>query len=220
MIKQILLILFFASLLMSCNNGIDKSQITQKEKLISPYSDYTLYRYIIESSMAFGSGFTVIKILPNDKECDFTNNDYLRFGNDYPYWINWKNKDTIMVKCLVAGEGLNDKQPIKKEIQKWKNWTFDIEYYSIFSTGTGGDYNCESYKIDSTSISITTNEKIREFNFNDIQISVDSNLIDLNQYKVVAYQNKFGLSITTYKFRERFNVTDFMNKQVFEKIRE
>src|ERR1700722_4925683 len=155
MSRPYLLATLFILFLFSCND-IDKALVGDAVKLNSPYSDFSLYRYHIESSMAFGSGFTVLKILPSNEKCDYTDRDFFRFGNNsYPFFIKWKNKDTLFIKCLIDGGGLADKQPVRKDFQKWKDWTFEVEYYSQYSAGTNGDYSIRSYKTSSNFIQFT-----------------------------------------------------------------
>lgn len=200
MIRQILFLLVILSFV-GCDNRIDKSLILDKEKLYSPDSSFILYRYTIESSMAFGSPITVMKILPKDKECDYSDQDFLRFGNDHPIWINWKNNDTINVKLISDGAGLQDKQPFKKEKQKWKDWTLEVEYYSVFSSSLGGDYELNNYVIDSNQITFNSNEKSLTFKTYEIQTVIDSNKIDLTHIGIDTFQTKLGLALTSYSFK-------------------
>jgi hypothetical protein len=151
--------------------------------------------------MAFGSPITVMKILPSDKECNYSDQDFLRFGNDHPIWINWKNNDTINVKLIADGAGLQDKQPFKKEIQKWKDWTLEVEYYSVFSSSLGGDYELDNYVIDSNQITFNSNEKSLTFKTNEIQMVIDSNKIDLTHIGIDTFQTKLGLALTSYNFK-------------------
>ena len=195
MVRQLLFTLLLLTVL-GCDNGIDKSLISNKEKLYSPDNKFALYRYNIESSMAFGSPITVIEILPSDKECDYTDQDFLRFRNDYPIWINWKNNDTINVRLIADGAELQDKQPFKKETQKWKEWIFEVEYYSVFSSSLGGDYEFGNYTADSNQITFNSNEKSLTFKTNEIQMVLDSNKIDLTH----IFQKKLGLALTSYSF--------------------
>lgn len=77
------LLVLFSFGFLSCDNNIDKSLVSQRIRSNSPFSDFVLYRYRVESSMAFGSGFTAIQILPSDEECNYTERDFFRFGNNY-----------------------------------------------------------------------------------------------------------------------------------------
>ena len=198
--RQIQFLLLILSIV-SCDNGIDKSLISNREKLFSPDNSFILYRYTIESSMAFGSPITVIKILPSDKECDYSDQDFLRFTNDHPIWVNWKNNDTVQVKLISDGAGLQDKQPFKKEIQKWKDWTLEVEYYSVFSSSLAGDFELDNYAIDSNQVTFYSNEKSLTFKTNEIQIIVDSNKIDLTHIGIDTFQTKVGLALTSYSFK-------------------
>ncbi|MDO7743080.1 MAG: hypothetical protein MUP99_04875, partial [Pedobacter sp.] len=144
-------------LVYSCENGFDKSLISKTEKLISPNGGYALYRYHIESPMAFGSGFTVINILKSDEKCDVTDRNILRFGNNSPFWIKWKNDKTLIVKCLIDGGKLAAHQPIKTEVVKWKDWTFNVEYYSMYSSGLESDFIFDSYSISGNKIKFKSN---------------------------------------------------------------
>jgi len=212
--KTFLLVLLFPTLLMNCNK-IDESLINNKEKLVSPYSQDVLHRYIIESSMAFGSGCWVIQILPSNEKCDYTKDDYFRFDNDYPFWVRWKSKDILMVKCLTDVDQLGNKQPIKKETKKWKNWTLEIEYYSMFSTGLGGDYSINNFIVDSNYITIHSKKESWRFKMSEIQISVDTNTIDLTHYKIDTFKTKVGITFTSYKFRNKTKTNNFIKQQIF-----
>jgi hypothetical protein len=211
--------LFFL-LLFGCDNGIDKSLIVNAVKLNSPYSDFTLYRYHVGSSMAFGSGFTSVKILPTAEECDYTDRDFYTFGNNYPLLIKWKNKDTLTVKCIGDGS-LADKQPIKKDFQKWKDWTFEVEYYSIYSTGTNGSHTVEDYELRPNSILFKTSSKLLTFNNSKVELDLDSNQILLRQFEVDTFKSKTGLSISNYvlNMNSNYKLNDFYGLQPFIKTK-
>ena len=151
--------------------------------------------------MAFGSPITVMKILPSDKECDYSDQDFLRFGNDHPIWINWKNNDTIKVKLISNGAGLQDKQPFKKDTKRWKDWTIEVEYYSVFSSSLGGNYEIDNYLVDSNQITFNSKSNSLTFNTNEIQLVIDSNKIDLTQIRIDTFQTKLGLVLTSYSFK-------------------
>jgi len=214
-IQALLLLTFFGS----CDNGIDKSLIGNAAKLSSPYSNFSLYRYHIESSMAFGSGFTALQIISSDEKCDYTERDFYRFDNDNPFSIQWKNKDTLLVKCIVDGGGLFDSQPIRKEIRKWKDWTFEVEYYSIFSTGTNVRYRIDEYQLLPYSISFRTKDDSFRFETNNITLEVDSNQISMREFKVDTFKRKTGLSLSHYEFdmNSEYKTADFDRLQPFIK---
>lgn len=208
--------------LFSCNNDIDKSLVGDVVKLDSPYSNFSLYRYHIESSMAFGSGFTVLKILPFNEECDYTNRDFFIFrNNDYPFFIKWKNKDTLFVKCVIVDGDLAKKQPIKKDIQKWKEWTFEVEYYSVYSSGTNGDYFIKSYNLNSDSIKFKSDSDLLTFKNDEITLQLDSSNISISKFKVDTFQLKTGLSFADYnlKMNKQYLPSDFKALQPFITIK-
>jgi hypothetical protein len=206
--------------LFGCTNGIDRSQIEHAEKLPSPYGDEILYCYSIESSMAFGSPITVIKILLSDKDCDYTDGDFFRLDNDYPFFIKWKNKDTLQVKCLVDGGGeLADKQPIKKDTIKWRDWTFEVEYYSMFSAGAETKYLFDGYSADNNFITFKSKEDTLVFKNDEVQISLDTNHIHITQFKIDTFRSKLGLSFSYYDLQNRYNKNDFLNRQPFLRVK-
>lgn len=211
-----LLFVSFVLLLSACDNGIDKVLVSNAVKLPSPYSAFTLYRYHVESSMAFGSGFTAIKILPTEERCDFTERDFFRFGNNYPLVIKWKNKDTLQVKCLSEG-GLAKSQPVAREIKKWKNWVFDVEYYSMFSTGATDSLPIDGYRIGSDSIRFNSTTRSVGFNKNEVAIELDSDRIYVRQFKVDTFNRNTGLSLSGYKLAmgKTYQLKDFYDIHPF-----
>ncbi|SET59285.1 hypothetical protein [Hymenobacter actinosclerus] len=211
MTRIFLLAALFSTFLFGCDESIDKSLVQNAVKLESPYSDFALYRYHVESPMAFGSGFTVVKILPTDQKCDYTDRNFFRFGNDYPYAIKWKNKDTLLVKCLIDGAGLSDRQPIRTDMQKWEDWTFEIEYYSTFSTGTNGSYSIDSYKVNPHSLTFKSEKKSLLFLNDRLVMELDESKIFLTEVKVDTFQQKTGLSFGDYEFDmpKNYNQSDF-----------
>ena len=217
MIKNLLPILLII-LTLGCDNSIDSSLIKSREKLNSPNNEFTLYRYFIESSMAFGSGFTAIQIIPFNKNCNYSSRDFLRFGNNYPFWIKWKDRNTISVRCLVQGAGLQKTQPFKQEVRQWKDWTIEIEYFSMFSSGLGGEYNCTKYSVDGNVIALKTNKELLKFKMDDVQISMDATSINLKHFKIDYFNSKYGLSITSYNVTGDFDENDFIKQQAFIKI--
>lgn len=213
-----LLTALLISLLSGCDtdNGIDTSLVDNAVKLSSPFSPFTLYRYHVESSMAFGAGFTAVKILPSDEKCDFSKRDFLTFGNDYPIQIKWKNKDTLRVICNSQGT-LADSQPIRKEIKKWKDWNFEVEYYSIFSTGTNGCHPVDRYSLEPNIVRFTSGKRDFVFDNNQVAIELDSNQISLRQFKVDTFNAKTGLALSEYKFamNDNYRMNDFNRLQPF-----
>jgi hypothetical protein len=209
-------------LLSGCDTdtGIDTSLVDNAVKLNSPFSSFILYRYHVESSMAFGSGFTAVKILPSDEKCDFTKRDFFTFGNDYPIQIKWKNKDTLHVRCV--GEGaLANSQPVRKELKKWKDWNFEIEYYTMYSTWTKGEHLIDRYNIEPSVIRFISGRKEFLFDKSKIAIEVDSNQISLRQFKVDTFNAKTGYSLSDYRFamNENYKMKDFYSLQPFIRIK-
>ena len=202
-----------------CDNSIDKSVISPVEKLTCPNGQFTLYRYFVESSMAFGSGFSVIKILDSKERCDFTDRDFFSLDNNWPFFIKWKSNDTLIVKCTLYGAGLSDKQPVKKEIKKWKDWLFEVEYYSNYSSSGDITYRFDSYSISNDFIIFKSKKDSVIFKKDEVQISLDTNSINLTQFKIDTFNSKLGLSLLHYKFINTYNKNDFLRLQSFSKIR-
>jgi len=190
------------------------------EKLNSPSGRYTLYRYFIQGSMAFTSGFAAIKIMPADKNCDVTDSDFLRFGNDQPFWVKWKSNDTLSVKCLVADAELAQKQRPNREIKKWKEFYFEVEYYSLFSTSAGQSDSLQSYSIDKDSITVRLKTDTLTFKMTGVQLSLDSNHLYIMAFKIDTFDFKAGASTTYYslKSNDAYTKTDLLNQQAFLKV--
>lgn len=202
-----------------CTSSINKSLIMNPEKLLSPFSDDVLYRYTIESSMAFGSPITVIKILSSNEDCSYTYNNNFRFGNDYPFYIKWKNKGLLQVKCLISGADLADKQPIRRDTLKWKDWTFEVEYYTEFSGGAETKYLLDGYSTEGDSITFRSKEDTSVFKNNEVQFSLDTNNIHAVQFYVVSFNKKLGLSFSNYDFQGRYDKRDFLMRQPFIRVK-
>jgi hypothetical protein len=166
--------------------------------------------------MAFGSGFTAIKILPSGEKCDFTKRDFFTFGNDYPILIKWKNRDTLQVKCIGSG-AIATSQPFLSEIMKWKDWTFEVEYFPILSTGTNGSDSIDNYNVNPNSIEFSSEQKSLVFDNSEIAIELDSNEIYLRQFKVDTFKTKKGFALSDYKFamNEKYRMKDFYGLQPF-----
>ena len=203
----------------SCSNGINKSLISETEKLNSPKNKFTLYHYSIESSMAFGSGFSVINIVNSKDNYDFTTRDFFRLNNDFAFWIKWKNEDTLSIKYLIEGAVLSNKQPIKKEIKKWKHWTFEIEYYSMYSASIETAFIFDSFTIDKDEIKFKSKNDSLIFKKDEIKILLDSNHIYLTNFTVDTFQNKLGLSFSHYNLSSKnsFDRNEFLKYQAFTK---
>jgi hypothetical protein len=217
--KQVLLYFFvFILTFCSCDNGVDKSLISDAEKLTSPNGQFTLYRYFIESPMAFGSGFSVIKVLDSKDKCDYTDRNFFRLDNNSPFFIKWKNNDTLIVKCLTDGGELSDKQPIRREIKKWKDWTFEVEYYSMYSTAAEVIFPFDSYTIANNFITFKSKKDTLTFKKDEVQISLDTNNIFLTQFKVDTFNSKLGLAFSHYDFQNNYNQNDFLKQQSFVKV--
>jgi hypothetical protein len=206
----------------SCDNSlnrVDKSLVSDSQKLNSPYSNFILYNYHVESSMSFGSGFDVIQILNSKEKCDYTSNDYFRLDNNSPFFIKWKSKDTLLIKCVLDGSDLSSKQPLKKEIKKWKDWTFEVEYYSVYAVTAEIKFAFNSYSIDNSFITFKSKEDTLVFKNDEVQISLDTNNIFLTQFKVDTFNSKLGLSFSHYDFQNNYNKNDFLKQQAFLKVK-
>ena len=218
--KQVSIYFFiFILTFCSCDNDLDKSLISDAKKLTSPNGQFTLYRYFIESSMAFGSGFSVIKILDSKAKCDYTDRDFFRLGNDSPFFIKWKTNDTLIVKCIIDGSGLSDKQPIRSEIKKWKDWTFEVEYYSMYSATAEIIYPFDSYSIVDNHITFISKKDTLTFKSDEVQISLDTNNIFLTQFKVDTFNSKLGIAFSHYDFQNHYNQNEFLKQQSFVKVK-
>lgn len=198
---------------------VDKSLISDIEKLVSPNGEFILYRYYIESSMASGSGFTVMQVLNAKDICDYTKREFFRLDNDYPFFIKWKTEDTLTIKCLINGGELSDIQPIKKEIKKWKGRTFEVEYYSMYSATAELKHSIDNYIIDEHFIKFKSKEDSFIFRKDEIQISLDTTNIYLMQFKIDSFNSKLGLSFSHYDFKNKFNKNDFLELQAFIRIK-
>jgi hypothetical protein len=221
MINKRFFIVVFSLLLFGCESGFDKSLISDTEKLISPGGKYVLYRYHIDSPMAFGSGFTVINIIKRDEECDFTDRDILRFQNDNPFWVKWKDNKTLAVKCLLDGGRLSKHQPIKKEIIKWKDWTFEVEYYSMFSSGRGTSSVFESCSANGNEIEFKTQNDSLVFNKDEVQFSLDGNRVYVREFKMDFFDNKLGLSFSNHELTAKgsYHQKIFQHEQPFIRVK-
>ena len=206
--------------LYGCESEVDKSLISSIEKLNSPNNQFTLYRYFIESPMAFGSGFTAIKIFGTNEEVDLTSRNFYRFGNDSPIWMRWKNNNTVLVKCLIDGGGLSEQQPVKKETVKWKDWTFEVEYYTLFSTGLGQEFQFDSYSTRGDSLTFKSKNDSLTFSKAEAQITLDSFFVNVTEIKVDTFNNKLGLSLTHHKLKSKYRLktNEFIKEQAFENI--
>lgn len=214
-----LVILSLTLLLFSCNFGFDKSLISETYELISPNKEYTLYRYYVGPPMAFGSGFTVVNILKSDETCDVRDEDILRFGNTTPFYIKWKDDKTLSVKCLMElpyGESAKH-QPIKTEIVKWRDWIFNVEYYSIYSTGAIEILPINSYSIYGNKIKFKTDKDFLIFNRDEIQCSLEGKHIYVHEFKMSSFDNIPGLSFSHYDLtaKEKYNKKPLLAEQSF-----
>ena len=99
-----------------CNNSIDKSRISEVEKLDSTDGKFSLYRYFIENDMAFGSaGEVALNIVSSEDKNEYISTDYFTLLNDTPFWIKCKTKDTLTVKCISdGGRPVSNNQTIKR----------------------------------------------------------------------------------------------------------
>ena len=218
--KQVSLYFFVVILTFcSCDNGVDKSLVSDAGKLTSPNGQFTLYRYFIESSMSFGSGFTVIKVLNSKDKCDYADPDFFRLDNNSPFFIKWKSNDTLMVKCLIDGGKLSDKQPIRSEIKKWKNWTFEVEYYSMYSASAEIIFPFDSYSITENFITFKSKKDTLTFKKDEVQILLDTNNIFLTHFKVDTFKSKLGLAFSHYDFQNNYKQNDFLKQQSFVKVK-
>lgn len=131
-------------------------------------------------------------------------------------YIKWKDKDTLIVKCLTDG-GLSNKQPIKKELKKWKDWILEIEYYSIYSSGTNGTHKIEKYTINPNFVEFKSKVKTIRFENNEATLELDTNKISVRHFVLDTVDNKLGLSISDYELEmnKSYTIKDFTNLQPF-----
>ena len=223
--KHIIALIFVLSFTVSgCDNSVDKgfdtSLISNIERLNSPNEQLSLYRYHVESSMAFGSGFIAVTILDSKDKLDYSRRDIFSLGNSSPFWIKWKDEKNLIVKCLIDGE-LNENQPLKKEIKKWKDFNFEIEYYSLFSTSTVLKDTFQSYFIDKDLITFRSKSDTLVFKKNEVQFSLDTNHVYLMQFKIDTFDSKTGVSLSYYDLKSigDYRQNDFLDQQAFLKVK-
>lgn len=124
------------------------------------------------------------------------------------------------MKCVGEGS-LAERQPIKRDILKWKDWTFEVEYNSVFSSGINGTYDVKSYQLNPNSISFKTDKEVLFFSNNEIALELDSNQISLRRFKVDTFNSKTGLSLADYKLNmvETYTPKDLYRLQPFLKAK-
>ena len=171
--------------------------------------------------MAFGSGFSAINIIDSKDKYDYKTRNFFRLNNDSPFWIKWKNEDTLMIKCLSGGGSLSGQQPIKREFKKWKDWTFEVEYYSLFSTTAEIKYSFDSYFIGTDFIRFNSKKDSIVFKMDEVQFSLDTGHIFVTQFKVDTFNFKPGIALSHYDLAamNRYNKNDFLKQQAFLKTK-
>lgn len=223
--KNIFLLLLFPLLILcSCDeqtdNSIDKSLISNIDKLTSLNGRFVFYRYQVAGPMAFNGGHTEVVILNEKETFNYKNRDVYRFDN-YPFSVKWKNENTLSIKCFTD-DTTAVKQPVRNEIKKWKNWVFEIEYYTVCSSGVEGEHDFDSYFISGDNLIIKTKSDSFLFKRNEIEILLDSNHVHLSEFKLDTTNcRNSGLALSDYDFIKR-NINDnysFLNQQAFIRIK-
>jgi hypothetical protein len=166
--------------------------------------------------MAFGSGFTVVNITRSDENCDYSDTDILRFDDGYPFSVKWKDDKTLFVKCSVTS-GLAKRQPVKKEVIEWKEWTIYVEYYSIYSSGTGNEFAFDACALHGKWLTFRSGNDSLKFDRDEVQLSIKDRKVYVDEFKMDSFNNKLGLSFTTseLKAEKDFNLTKLNNLQPF-----
>lgn len=202
-----------------CGTSIDKSRISEVERLDSPDGKFSLYRYFIANDMAFGSaGEMALNIVSSEDENDYISTDYFTLLNDTPFWIKWKNQDTLIVKCIIDGGGpVSRNQPIRKEVKKWKDWTFEVEYYSMYSALGESQYLFDNYSVGTNLITFKSQKDTLVFKNSEVQFSLDSNHVYVKEFVIDTFEKQSGLSFRHYDIvlNGGYNKVDFTKQQAF-----
>ena len=161
-----------------------------------------------------------MKVLYSQNNCDYTDRDFFRLDNDSPFFIKWKNNDTLLIKCIIEGGKLSDKQPVKKDIKKWKDWIFLVEYYTMYSTSAEVKYSMGNYSVNNDFIRFKSKNDSLVLKNDEVQISMDNNYIYLTQFKIDTIKSKLGMSFSHFKvnLKDGFNKEDFLRHQAFVRL--
>lgn len=213
--KRYLLILLVT--LVGCQSRFDESLITEVYKLPSTSGKYTLLRYHFESEMAFGSGFTVLNIVKSDMEPDYGEPDVLRIPSAYPFYVKWKDDKTLFIKCTLSGVGRSKKQPIRKEVISWKDWTINVEYYGIYSSGRGLEFSFSECSLNGKWITFKSGGDSLKFNRDNVQLAIIDRKVFVDEFHVEAYKDSLGLSFTSHELTALggFNLSKLKSEQPF-----
>lgn len=201
---------------LSCSNGIDEELVDGRAKLQSPFADLTLHKYYVNSSMAFGSGFHAIQILPSDAACDYTSHEFFRFSNSFPFSIKWKNKDTLLVKRITDGQSF-DLRATQKKFDKWEDWIFESDFYLLSSTEKSTPDTLIQYNVGNDSLFLTTVRESFAFRKDEVSCELDSTQICLRQFlNHTSRQNKYvALKNFTFITKLKLNPKHLPGLQVF-----
>lgn len=197
--KHSLCLILFVGFFISCESGFDKSLISEVYKLPSTSGKFTLHRYFIESPMAFGSGFTVINIVKSDLVSDYSDRDILRFPGAYPFYVKWKDDKTLFVRCTISESGMAKQQPFKKEVIRWKDWTINVEYYGIYSSGVGQRLVFSDYSLNGKWITFRSGNDSLRFDRDSVQFSIRDRKVYVDEFYVESFNNKLGLSFKEHE---------------------
>lgn len=204
-------------LLNNCSE-YDKSQISDIEKLSLPNKNIDIYLYSIESGMAFGSSVNALKIVKYKEEPDFYNSDFFRVSRSRPFQIKWDNKNLIIKTISSTDKNIENKQPLRTEIQNYKGINIRNSVYTMFSTTALSEFKFAKFYEKKGNLIFKNEKDSLIFDEENSQISIDSGNIELRYYEQNKFEKGEGLDLVFYKLIPQNNF-DFKKLEKYQPLK-
>ena len=197
------LILFFTFTNCSKHNEselkIDKSRISNIEKLTSPNKKFDAYLFSIENGMSFGSAINVLKIIKHNEEPNFSNSDFFKVPDSRPFKIEWKNDNELVINTISNNKNFENKQPLKTEIQSYKGFKIENNTFTMFSSIAMTEFKFSKYYEKNENIIFKNENDSLVFNKENSQFSIATGYIEINYFERNKYDKNKGLAFNAYK---------------------
>jgi len=184
MTRTLLVAFMVTNFLMGCGNITrkEKALVASIERLNSPDNRYSLYRYYVEPSMAFGSGSVRLAILKSTDTLDFETSKFFVVDGYGPLVWGWENLNTLSLAVFTGGERTNS-EPYRHESKKWEDFNLEIDYYHMFSTGKNS-FTFSSYHIAGDTITFNNGNENKTFIKGKAEIAYNGSMFNIRELTI------------------------------------
>lgn len=168
--------------------------------------------------MSYGSSVNALKIVKYKEKPNFYNSDFFRVSNSRPFQIKWDNNSLIIKTISSTDKNVENKQPLRIEIQSYKGIKIKNSVYTMFSTTGLSEFKFDKFYEKKGNLIFKNEKDSLIFDKANSQISIDSDNIELRYCEQNKFEKDEGLALTFYKLIPQNNF-DFKKLKKYQPLK-